>query len=170
MSLIYHNYGARLHDLGLPTLEYRCESTDVIQVYKILLDIDKVDKSKLFSMSEYTANHGHSLKLFKGRSRLQIRANYLSNRVVDTWNSLPESVVQTPSLTCFKSRLNKWWQEHPSKFDPACYIPSQTTRRYYPNASGSGSYHTGPSFNRGTENTIKVSKFKHIGFEKSGGF
>ena len=26
--------------------------------------------------------------------------------------------------------------------------------------------HTGPSFNTGTENTIQVSKFKRIGFEK----
>ena len=31
-------------------------------------------------------------------------------------------------------------------------------------------YHTGPSFNTGTENTIQVSKFKRIGFEKNGGF
>ena len=31
--------------------------------------------------------------------------------------------------------------------------------------------HTGPSFNTGTENTIQVSKFKRIGFEKkNGGF
>ena len=27
-------------------------------------------------------------------------------------------------------------------------------------------YHTGPSFNTGTENTIQVSKCKGIGFEK----
>ena len=26
--------------------------------------------------------------------------------------------------------------------------------------------HTGPSFNTGTENTIQVSKFKRIGFDK----
>ena len=31
-------------------------------------------------------------------------------------------------------------------------------------------YHTGPSFNTGTENTIQVSKFKRIGFENNGGF
>ena len=27
-------------------------------------------------------------------------------------------------------------------------------------------YHTGPSFNTSTEDTIQVSKFKRIGFEK----
>ena len=71
----------------------------------------------------------HSLKLFKRRSRLQIRANFFSNRVVDIWNSLPESVVQAPSLNCFKRRLNKYWHNHPSKFHPACYVPGQNSRR-----------------------------------------
>ena len=33
-----------------------------------------------------------------------------------------------------------------------------------------GASHTGPPFNTGTENTIQVSKFKRIGFEKNGGF
>ena len=33
-------------------------------------------------------------------------------------------------------------------------------------SEGQRTYHTGPSFNTGTENTIQVSKFKHIGFEK----
>ena len=42
----------------------------------------------------------------KRRSRLTIHANSVSNRAVDAWNSSPESVVQSPSLNCFKSRLN----------------------------------------------------------------
>ena len=101
-SVSHLPYGARLRNLRLSTLEYRHERADVIQVCKILHDIDKVDKNKLFSMSEYTATRGHSLKLFKRRSRLQIRVNYFSNRVVDAYNSLPESFIN-----CFKSRLNK---------------------------------------------------------------
>ena len=38
-------YSERLCALGLPSLEYRQERADVIQVYKILQDIDKVDKT-----------------------------------------------------------------------------------------------------------------------------
>ena len=56
---------------------------------------------------------GHSLKLFKRRSRLKIRSNSFRNRVVDTWNSLQEQIVQAPSLNCFKSRLNNWGQHFP---------------------------------------------------------
>ena len=43
-------------------LEYRRERADIIQVYKILHNIDKVDK-KLFQMTSYTSNRGQSLKL-----------------------------------------------------------------------------------------------------------
>ena len=68
-------YRERLRALGLPTLEYRRERADVTQVYKILHDMDKMDKNKLFTMSDYPATRGHSLKLFKRRSRLQIREN-----------------------------------------------------------------------------------------------
>ena len=102
-SISYLPYNDRLGILGLPILVYRRERADVTQVYKILHNIDKVDKSKFLILSEYTASRGHSLKLFKHRSRLKIRANRFSNRVVDAWNSLPESVVQAPSLNFSKA-------------------------------------------------------------------
>ena len=41
-------YADRLKTLGLPTLEYRRERSDMIQVYKIVNYIDKVDKSDFF--------------------------------------------------------------------------------------------------------------------------
>ena len=91
----------------------------MVQVFKIMHDIDKVDKGKLFQMSEYNTTRGHSLKLFKKRSHLNVRANYFTQRVVDKWNSLPECVVTAPSLNAFKSRLNKLWKDHPFKFNPA---------------------------------------------------
>ena len=64
-GITHLSYSDRLRKLGLSSLEYRREREDVIQVYKILYDIDKVDKSKLFTRSEYTAKRGHSLKLLK---------------------------------------------------------------------------------------------------------
>ena len=119
-------------------LEYRRDRADMIQVYKILHDIDNDDKNKLFTMSTYTATRGHSLKLFKKRSRLNIRANTFSNRVVENWNSLSEDKVHAPSLNSFKTLLNRFWHEHPCKFRPSCYAPGPTareTRTYNQNAS-----------------------------------
>ena len=68
-SVQHLSYPERLRMLGLLSLEYRRDRADMIQVYKILHDIDNVDKNKLFTMSTYTATRGHSLKLFKKRSQ-----------------------------------------------------------------------------------------------------
>ena len=131
------SYSDRLKRLGLPSLEYRRERSDMVQVYKSLNDIDIVDKDKLFTLSEYTSTRGHPKKLYKERPRLNIRANIFSNRVVNVWNNLPEQVVMAPSLNAFKSRLNAHWKGHPNKFHPACYETNTTTRQrnYNPYAS-----------------------------------
>ena len=89
----------------------------MIQVYKILNGIDKVDKDLLFTMSN-NPTRGHPLKIFKKRYRLRVRGHFFSNRVVDGWNDLPTEVVTAPSLNAFKSRLNKCWKGHPYKFNP----------------------------------------------------
>lgn len=124
------SYPERLRTLGLPPLEYRRERADMIQVYKILQDIDKVDKEKLFSTAQYRATRGHTYKLHKKRSRLNLRAGTFSNRVVNTWNQLPENVVNAPSLNAFKTRLNKHWHKHPYKFEAACYQTGHPIRQY----------------------------------------
>ena len=41
-------------------------------------------------------------------------------------NKVPSSVVEAPSVNSFKSRLNRHWTNHPSKFNPPCYIPHAT--------------------------------------------
>ena len=83
-SLKNYSYPERLKKLGLPTLEYRRERADLIQVFKILNKIDLVDKEKLFTIAEYRQTRGHPYKLFKRKSRLNIRANSFSNRVVNS--------------------------------------------------------------------------------------
>ena len=116
------SYQERLTFLGLPALEYRRERADMVQMFKIMHDVDKVDKGKPFQMSECNTTRGHSLKLFKKRSHLNVGANYFFQRVVDQWNSLPEFVVTAPSPNAFTSRLNKLWKDHPFKFNPASQI------------------------------------------------
>lgn len=121
------SYPERLKSLGIPTLEYRRERADVIEVYKIINGIDKVNSEKFFQFATYRSTRGNQLKLFKKRARLNVRINAFSLRVIDSWNSLPNSVVLAPSLNSFKSRLNVHWRSHPRKFEPACYAPGTTT-------------------------------------------
>ena len=45
-SLRGKTYPERLKILGLPTLEYRKERADMVQVYKIMNDIDMINAEK----------------------------------------------------------------------------------------------------------------------------
>ena len=58
---------------------------------------------------------GHNLKIFKERCRLNIRTNSFVYRSTDVWNSLPQSVVDAPSVQSFEGRLDKLWKNHPIK-------------------------------------------------------
>ena len=127
-SLKHLSYSEHLKPLGLPTLEYRRDRADMIQGYKILNGIDKVDKDSLFTMPTYQSTSGHPLKIFKKRYRIRIRGHFFGNRVVDSWNELPIDIVTAPSLNTFKTRLNKCWKGRPYKFEPWCYTPGEKIR------------------------------------------
>ncbi|XP_069129154.1 uncharacterized protein [Argopecten irradians] len=101
------SYEQRLRSLGLPSLEYRRKRSDLIQMFKIINNIDKVDKDKLFTMSPITFTRGHSKKILKPVSRLEVTKHGFNSRIVDIWNSLPENVVSAKSVNSFKSRLNQ---------------------------------------------------------------
>ena len=49
------------------------------------------------------------MKLFKRPSRLKMRLNFFTQRVVSTWNSLPEEVVSAVTVAYFKQKLDLYW-------------------------------------------------------------
>src|SRR5664279_2174270 len=51
---------------------------------------------------------GHSLKLLKKQCRTNLRRNCFTSRVVNTWNSMPEEIVQSTSVNCFKGRFDRF--------------------------------------------------------------
>ena len=50
---------------------------------------------------------GHSSKLFKKRSRLDIRKYAFSNRTVDKWNSLTQDCIKCTTINAFKCHIQK---------------------------------------------------------------
>ena len=62
-------------------------------------------KQLLFDYDQ-SGRRDHSNKLFKRRSRLDIRKFAFSNRTVDRWNSLSECCVTCNSINYFKSNIS----------------------------------------------------------------
>jgi len=114
------SYEERLRALGLPTLMYRRERTDIFQVFKILNNYEEVNMRKNMEMSKNTTTRGHSFKLEKRRALSKFGQKRFCTRSTNPWNALSESTVCAPSVNAFKSRLNTDWKYRESKFS----IPS----------------------------------------------
>jgi len=102
------NYKDRLVATGLTSLEDRRTRGDLIEVFKMIKGITKVDYKLFFTQQENGRTRGHNHKLVKARSRSEVRKNCFSQRVVDVWNKLPACVVEAESVNCFKNRYDKY--------------------------------------------------------------
>ena len=107
-------YPERLERLQLPTLEHRRKRADLIQTYKILHGIDKVEYDRacqqcgnsMFKRTNNRRTRGHSWKLFNQHQPGKRKA-FLPARVTALWNQLKEETVQAPTVNSFKARLQK---------------------------------------------------------------
>ena len=100
-------YEDRLRQLGLTTLNLRRVRGDMIQVFKFLTDDSSLGTCNFLKINTSTRTRGHSFKLCKGTSRLDIRKYSFSYRVVNEWNSLPDWVVNSTSVLNFKVNIDK---------------------------------------------------------------
>jgi len=92
------------------SLEKRSIRGDLIQVFLILKGLDSVDAAHFFELEDEGGYglRGHRLKLNVQRCRLQVRQNFFSVKIVNLWNKLSESVVESSSVNAFKKRLDDW--------------------------------------------------------------
>ena len=78
------DYSTRLRKLNLPSLVYRRERADVLQIYRIIHGIDQIDCNMFFELEEGTITHGHSLKIKKVRVNNRRRQCALGVRAILT--------------------------------------------------------------------------------------
>ena len=87
-------YEERLRALKLPTLRFRRLRGDMIETFKILKGIyDRKVTEDLFELNQESKSRGHTLKIRKQRSRLNVRKFVFTNRIADKWNNLKEEIV-----------------------------------------------------------------------------
>ena len=102
-------YPERLSRLEVPSIKKRLQRGDMIETYKILTGKVNVRREKFFSLRR-THTRGHHLKIDKKRVTHQARLRFFSQRVVNSWNSLPSEVVSANTIQAFKAKLDKHLQ------------------------------------------------------------
>ena len=90
-------------------MERRRIRGDLIETFKVMKGLSGISREDLFSLILEKGTRGHSLRLQRKHSRLQIRAKYFSNRVVPYWNKLPEEVINTTTVKAFKKAVDLCW-------------------------------------------------------------
>ena len=103
-------YEDKLSEIGISTLLERRVKNDMVQTYKIINGIDRVDFKIWFNLVGQTShmqtrNTTYEKNIVAYRSRTDIRKNFFSSRVVRVWNALPTEVKEARNLSIFKQKL-----------------------------------------------------------------
>lgn len=98
-------YEDRLKQLNLWSLEDRRTRADLIEVFKIIHGLSSIEFSTFFEFSTYNRTRGHSLKLAKKCTRLDLRQHFFSERIINIWNQLDDATVSASSINGFKKHL-----------------------------------------------------------------
>ena len=78
---------------------------DLIETYKIFNGLTNIDLHDVLYLNQ-NGLRTNGLKLRKDSFNKENYASFFNNRVVDAWNELPPQVVEAPSLSTFKKRLD----------------------------------------------------------------
>ena len=120
------NYSERLKKLDLPTLQYRRERGDMIEVWKHFNTYDKSTLSTNFRPIP-RASRRHRYQLTRNIPKDGIRGSqskYFYFRVPNKWNDLPPKVVESRNINMFKARLDAAWMDKAVKY--SIELPSTT--------------------------------------------
>ena len=98
------NAEERRKKLGLMTLEKRRERGDLIEVFKILKGLTKIDPTEFWEVRE--ARNGVRLVKELATNGRKQRQSFFSYWVVQKWNLLSMDLKTAPSLATIKSRLD----------------------------------------------------------------
>jgi len=101
-------YSERLSHLKAETLELRRLKTDLLLIYKILHKLVALNFDDFFAFNNFTVTRGNDFKLVKPLCVNNARQFSFSCRLIDVWNSLPNSVVSVQCLSTFKCQLNRF--------------------------------------------------------------
>ena len=78
-------YENRRRKLKLSTLAYRRKRWDMIEAFKLTSGLYDAALPSLLEIQKNTRTRGHSKKLYQHRSNKDIRKNFFTNRIINSW-------------------------------------------------------------------------------------
>ena len=112
-------YPERLRKLNLPTLCHRRARGSMIELWKHFNVYTRETLSNTFEPRE-RSTRAHDRQILERIPKDGIRglqANSFYFRHARTWNGLPSDVVNAATINAFKNKLDKHWEDEPSKFN-----------------------------------------------------
>ena len=91
--------------MGIQQLTERRERSDLIQMFKLINSLEVV--SWVSEQKISTARVGRRGQLRREIVTNKQRHNFYTNGVVNTWNSLPDDVIEAKTVNDFKNKLDK---------------------------------------------------------------
>jgi hypothetical protein len=101
-------YGERLQRLELLSLELSRIESDVITVYKLIHGLMGINLKDAGLVLNSGVTRGGGLKLQQRHTRNNVTASFFMYRAPCEWNSLPNEVLSSPTLSVFRSRVRLW--------------------------------------------------------------
>ena len=102
------DYQERMVKAKIPSMKYRRERGDMIEVYKYTHGF--YDTPPPFTLESGSVTRGHQLKIKKTRPNGNLRQNFFSVRIENDWNSLPAELVNTQTINGFKNGNDALWK------------------------------------------------------------
>jgi hypothetical protein len=90
----------------------------MIETLKIITGIyDNKVTEGIFELDPNTRTRGHSKKIKKKFCKINVRKFSFTNRIIDLWNTLPQSVIDAKDVRQFAIWLDKYWEHQDVKFE-----------------------------------------------------
>ncbi|CAH1098878.1 unnamed protein product [Psylliodes chrysocephalus] len=96
----------RLEMGNLITFQQRRLRCDLILWFRIIKD-NFGDLNQAFPLNTDSRLRGHSLKLQKENFKTRTRQHFLSNRIFEVWNNLPQEIIDSQSVNIYKNNIDR---------------------------------------------------------------
>ena len=89
----------------------------MIEIFKIIHQKYDASCSTTLQFNNGVDTRGNEYKLLNKSFHYDIRKYSFTAHTINTWNSLPNNIVDAESVNTFKTRLEKYWSRQPLLYD-----------------------------------------------------